>query len=318
MTDPGGNNDLTAAPDIFQPLGFGNILERVFKICWQNARSFLIVVGLLVVPPNVLFVLAFLQLPPELLQQTQSDPFASTTPEFGFNPAELVVPGALILVSIVLAIIGWAAAAGAGCFIAESAHAGAPTDWRASLKVGGRRLLSVMWITILTGLLLLVVFGVIFAPGLVAVIAVQDVSSILLVILMFILGLGSMLSLYVFIAPAPAVAVTEGIGGSKALRRSYRLVKGNFFWIAAVLFVMLAAGWFIGSIFTGPASVMSFTGAGNPTMNLSVSMVANVLSMFVTLPLQVTVLALLYVDARVRKENLTPQLLRDELQNSLR
>ena len=319
MTEPGESNEISAPTDIFQPLGFGNMLERVFKICWQNARSFLIVVGLLVVPPNILFAVAFSQLPPELFElQTETGPFAQSTPGYIPDPSELVVPGVIGLVALVLAMIGWAAATGAGYFIAESAHAGAPVEWRVGLKVGLRRLLSILWLAILTGFLMLLVFGVIFAPGLVAVIAVQDVSSILVVILMFLLALGSILCLWVFWAPAPAALITERIRGSKALRRSYRLVKDNFWWTAAVLFVMFAAAWFIGSIITGPTSILSLTGAGNPSLILSLSMAANIISMFVTLPLQVTVTALVYIDARVRKENLTPQLLREELQNSLR
>jgi hypothetical protein len=319
MTGAEGHTVPTPTPDSFRSLGFGDVLERVFKICWQNAKSFSIVIALLVVPPNILFILAIAQLPTELFEPAQSGPFAQTPPGYSFDPGDLLVPGIVALVGFVLAVIGWACATAACYFIVESAYAGISTEWKRCLRAGAKRILSILWLAILTGLLLFLVFAVIFAPGLVAVIIARDFSSILLLILMFLLGLGALLALWVYWAPAPAVVITERIGGSKALRRSFQLVRGNFWWIAGVLFVMLVTGWVLGSLFSVPASLMSFAaGAVNPVLDLAVQLGAGTLSVFITLPLQVAVTALLYIDARVRKEAYTPVLLRSELQNSLR
>jgi hypothetical protein len=115
------------------------------------------------------------------------------------------------------------------------------------------------------------------------------------------------------------VVITEDVRGTKALRRSYELVKGKFWWIGAVLLIAMIAGSIAGSIFTVPVAVASFAAfRDNIFLDVVVRTLANILALLVTFPLQIATIGLLYVDARVRKEGLTREQLTTEIQSSIR
>jgi hypothetical protein len=118
---------------------------------------------------------------------------------------------------------------------------------------------------------------------------------------------------------APVVVMSEPARGTKALRRSFRLVKGKVLWIGAVVFVAFMAQWTIGSVFTIPGALLPVDPFTPAFRNLLlVQMILGILPAFVYVPIQATVNALLYVDARVRKEGLTREAFVEEIQSSLR
>lgn len=318
MTEPGV--DVTPAPEdtSFKPLGFGDILERAFKICWQNKKAFATVIGVFVIPPNILFVIALALLPPELFP-AMNNPLLRDPPALDIDPEALVGPALMGFAALVLAMIGWAAANGAGYFVAAGAHAGEHLGPKVVLKAGLRKLHSVLWILILSGLLPFLTFALVFAPGLVAVIIVQDLSSFLLLFVMTVLAVGASVALWILFSLSVPTVIAEKIKGTTALRRSSRLVKRNFWWTAGVVLASSVAGWIIGSLITAPVAIGSMSAFSDmPALDLSVRTTVNMLSIFITLPFQVTVIALLYIDARFKDEVLTPEQLRTELHNSLR
>lgn len=317
MTEPGVDVSQTPPNTYFKPLGFGDVLDRAFRICWQNAKTFAIVVAVFVIPPNLLFVAALAMLPPEMFASMDGPrPFQDPLP---FDIDELVAPVILGVAAVMLAMIGWAAANGAGYFIAAGAYAEERPAAKVVLKAGLRKLHSVLWVLILSGLLPLIAFALVFAPGLVAVLIVQDFSSFLLLFIMTLLAIASAVALWILLTLSVPTVIAETARGTSALRRSYRLVKSNPWWIAAVILTTMVAGWIIGSLISAPAAIGSMAAFGNNVpLDLTVRTGVNLLSIFVTLPLQVTVFALVYIDARVKDEGLTPELLRTELHNSLR
>jgi hypothetical protein len=317
MTEPGVDIAQTRTEDFFKPLGFGDLLERAFRICWQNAKSFVVVVAALVVPPNILFVVALALLPPEIFVQDPNNPIL--VDPTSIETERFLLPLILAAVALVTAMIGWAAANAAAFYIAAGAHVGQPVPLKRALKAGLRRLHSVLWVLILSGLLPFLAFALVFAPGLVSVLIVQDVSSFIVFFVMILLAVASAVTLWVLLALSIPTLVAEGTRGTTALRRSYRLVKSNFWWTAGVILVTAVAGWLVGSILSVPAGLGSMAFLGdNPALDLSVRTAANLLSIFVTIPLQITVTALVYIDARAREEGLTPEGVREELHNSLR
>ncbi|MFI8516312.1 oxidoreductase [Streptomyces sp. NPDC085481] len=129
--------------------------------------------------------------------------------------------------------------------------------------------------------------------------------------------------LWVKFSLAPSVAVIEGLGATASMRRSSHLVRGSWWRIFGC---MLAAGvivavvsWAIQQVFSVlamfPMSAVDTdagTSAGEIIGTLSGTMavlfVGTIASQAVLAPLQPLVSALLYVDQRIRKENLAPVL----------
>ena len=127
-------------------------------------------------------------------------------------------------------------------------------------------------------------------------------GTYLLMVLIIIVGMvllvvpGVAASIYLMFSLT--VVVLERIGGVKALKRSYHLVKDRFWRNLGVIFVM---GLLIGLSHALIVLVLVFVGAeeGNAAvMALLIFIVSNVLG-----PLALIAVVLLYYDCRVRKEH---------------
>ena len=317
MTAIGGETPAPTAAEEFRPLGFGEILERLFKICWGQAKTFLTIVGILLVPANLIFVAAFLVLPPELLDAL--DPLSKSEPDLEPYVGRLIVAGVVALLGMLLLTLGTAAATGAAYAAAESALAGTTITWSRAIRIGLRRMLSILWVYFITGLGLFLSFAVVLGPGIAAIAISQDILAILFIILMSLLALTVSGWFWLCWILGPAVVMAEDHRGTKALRRSYELVKGRFWWVGGIVLMAFVIASFLGSIFTLPVAFASFTVLGdNFLLDLAVRTIANVLGLFFSFPIQIVALALLYTDSRVVKEGLTRTQLQTELQSSIR
>ncbi|MEV7276349.1 oxidoreductase [Streptomyces sp. NPDC093111] len=129
--------------------------------------------------------------------------------------------------------------------------------------------------------------------------------------------------LWVKFSLAPAAAVIEGTGGLTALRRSADLVRGSWWRVfgctIATAAIVAAVSGAIQQVFSLiawiPMSTLDFDADTAPTevlgsmsVVMGVVLIGSVASQALLAPLQPLVSALLYVDQRMRKENLGPVL----------
>lgn len=315
-------------PPELEPLGFGNLLDRVFKICWRHFKTFAAIVGILVVPAALLFYSSFLAFPWDVIPAAPEggDIFAQG-PGSDVPVAHFVTFGVLFVIGLLISMVGTMAATGASIITAQRAHAELPVDARSAIRLGLRRAHSLLWVMVAAGILATLAFVFVLAPGVVPLVDAGfstgppdvDVTSVLLFVVMLVIAITVAGWLWLMWILAPVVVMSEPERGTKALRRSFRLVRGKVFWIGAVVFVAFIAQWTIGSIFTIPAAFLPLDpfATGFRGMLLA-QMVLGILPAFIYVPLQASVNAVLYVDARVRKENLTRAALVEELQSSLR
>ncbi|MEW6059282.1 MAG: hypothetical protein AB1551_03930 [Actinomycetota bacterium] len=176
----------------------------------------------------------------------------------------------LSLLIVVTALVVEPLAAGAMVKAVAGAYMGE------RLTVGGayRYALGAMWslllvtllesLVVITGLVLLIVPGVIFA---------------------------------VRLAFATNALILEGVRGPAALRRSWELSRGSFWWIVGVLLVTGVLAGIAAGVFWLPSYVAGSTIAG-PILSEILSSIGQLL----TTPFTTAVLVLLYFDMRVRKE----------------
>ena len=186
--------------------------------------------------------------------------------------------GVAILVALVGAVIGVIINAVLQAAIMRGAALGSigdPVDIDASYKWGFARFGSVLLISILVGLAVVGGFILLIIPG--------------------------VIFLVMFSVSIPALVV-ENLRGTDAMSRSWNLVKG-FFWHALGVIVVAAiitavVGGIIGAI------------GGD---NWFVSWIFQAIAQIITAPFAAIVSVLLYLDLRARRESLTADGLRSEL-----
>jgi hypothetical protein len=258
------------APQL-RPLSVGEQLDASFKVVRQSFKTLALCVLVVALPLNIINTL--------ILASTRDNPF-----DLNDNTADVssgtAVAGQLLtgLLSIVLTTI-----AAAACFRAVSGvYLGERPTVEGSLRFAASRVLSVIWLSILYTLGLIIPFLALVIPGVWLAVA-WSVSY-------------------------PAL-LAEGLRGSKALGRSFQLVRGRwwptFGCIVVMYLIVLVISGILGLVF-GATLIASLD---NEPVAAVLTTIVNTLSSLVTLPLFAAVLTIIYYDLRVRKEGFDLHLL---------
>jgi hypothetical protein len=253
-----------------QPLGVGAILDAAFRLYAGQAVNLWKIVALIVIPVQVIDRLVFATSLPSGVFAHDGTLYTSS--------AQTSTGGAPVIVTIVLGVVSAALAIGALSRLLLGAYTDRPTDWRTSLKFATDRLGPLLWLSLLTGALVIVGFILIIIPG---------------------------IYLLVSLSVAVPVLMFEGIGGPGAVSRSRRLVSGRwwatfgalFVGVVLIVVVELAIGALVGAI----ASGVHVDSVG---LTEVLGGVGAALATILTYPLFAAIAAVIYIDLRVRKESL--------------
>jgi hypothetical protein len=158
---------------------------------------------------------------------------------------------------------------------AAQATIGDAVDVEASYRYGLKRLWSVILVSILVGLVVAVGFILLVIPGIIFL---------------------------VFLSVSIPVLIVEGRRGTEAMGRSWNLVKGNFWHAFGVIVV---AALIVGII----SGIIGAIGGDN----WFVGWIFQAIAQIITAPFSAIVSVLLYLDLRARREALTAEGLRAEL-----
>ena len=299
------------------PLGITEILDVAVKIYWRNAPTLFRLVFLVVAPVQALSVLIFASALPEaamlgggpgLLQQ---QPLQPTPQQPLFEPDELWAFGAGILVLVTLTIIAGAVST-AACFKAiTDAYLEAAPEWKSSLRFAASRLLGVVWVTFLTGLVLVVPFvpvGLLIA--LLVAGGVDGGALVAGIVLMLLAAFAGAVWLYVSVQVSVPALLTEDLRGTKAVRRSGGLVRGRWW----QTFLIIVLGSLLASIVSGAISglltAVTFTDLGDSVLpSLILNAIGTTIATVLTTPFTAAFITVLYFDLRVRKEGFDLELL---------
>jgi hypothetical protein len=271
----GGGAGVPSPARELRPLGVGDVLDAAVKLYTRNAVSMWKIVACVVVPVsliNQIIVGASLPSGAYVYHGTLYTP-----------TGQLSTPAAGVIAGIVLSIVAVLIANGALSLSLVDAYIGQPLDWVASLRAAGSRLGSLLWLAILWTVLVIVGFIAIILPG----IWLLVVWSVGIPALMF-----------------------EHLGGFKALGRSFDLVRGRW-WatfaellvaIIMLVLVSLVLGLILGAIEKG----LKVDSIG---LWLAFNWLIALFSDLVSYPFIAAVIAVIYIDLRVRKEALDLELL---------
>jgi hypothetical protein len=266
-----------------RPLRVGEILDVSINIFTKNFLTFLKIVLVLVVPVQIVSVI--------VLVSTVSDPdllpkFGSTsTRAISHDDAAAYFGGQAVVVVLSAILYGMAIAA---CFKAVGdAYLGSRPDWRTSLRFAVRRFHSVLWVTFLVYLVSTLGLILVIVPG---------------------------IWLWFSYSVAVPAMLFEGQKGTKALGRSFQLVRKRWWATAGVIISAYMIAIIIGGILQSLVSALALTGVGDSVLGVAlVNAVANGVGQLFTTPLPAAVTAVVYYDLRVRKEGFDLQLMAERL-----
>lgn len=268
-----------------RPLRVGEILDVAIKLYRNNFATLTRIVLFVTVPAQILVA---------LLQASTRSNF-DTSGSFGGLPSststnvdstidgKALVAGliGLGLVIIVTTLMGEIASAASFRAIG-GAYLGEEQTWQGSLRYAWKRLRSIVWLSILKGLLLIVGFVLCVIPG------------------VYLYG--------AFAVTTPALML-EGTRGRKALRRSRELVKGRWWPVSGVLLIGSLLTSIVGGAISALAAGVFFT---NNEIAVDVARaVGGTIGATLTTPVIAAIITVLYIDLRVRKEGFDLELLAD-------
>ena len=277
-----------------RPLGIGEMLSLAFQLYRRHWRTLLAIAAVVVVP------LTLLQHLLGDLERTQRETttyvgVVTVTPTWLGAIAGLLAALAGILMSLVLT--------GAITRAVAAEVAGEDPSVEQSYRFGFHRLGSVLLVSVLVGLAIIGGLILLAIPVLAA--RTADVPEALLVpplVLAVVLGIYIGVRLCVSIE----ALVVEGRRGTEAMGRSWGLVGGHWWHAFATLLVAFLLTGIVNAVITAPFGATGWF----------VQAVAAAVATVVTLPYGVLVGVLLYLDLRARKERLTLDALRADLQAS--
>jgi hypothetical protein len=274
-------------PAAMRPLGVGEILDVAINICLRHAGTLLRLTLGIIIPVQVLSTLISLSVSADDEDDAGLPGSGTLDPSSGDGTIdndvwiELAGFGLIGLLALFAGVFATAA-----CFRAISeAYLGRSPDWRESYRFAVPRILSLLWVIILTALGVALGFVLLIVPGLL---------------------------LYVWWSVAAPVLLAEGVRGRRALGRSRQLVRGRWWPVFGVIVVGVILA---GVITAGLAAVSNLlvSGESDSAGRIVADGVAGLVSSAITTPLTAAFTVVLYFDLRVRKEGFDLELLADHL-----
>lgn len=304
-----------------RPLGFGTLLWAPFQVLRRNPAptfgSGLVVqlasagVSLAIVLPFLFFFISRL----EGATEADADPILAGA-----------VGGFLLLLLVPLAVTLVAAAFLQGVMVVEVATGtlGEKLRFGQLWRRAARRIWPLIgWTAMVAGLVVVVaavffvaiVLGITFTATLLGPAGVIGVVLVAILIGLGIAAVGVWIGVKVSLVPS--AIVLEGLGVGRAISRSWRLTNGYFWRTFGVEALVQAILSFASQVVTQPISfiggmligLIDPTGSGEGTAGLMVaivvvSTVVSVLVGAITAVVQAALVAVIYIDLRMRKEGL--------------
>jgi hypothetical protein len=255
-----------------RPLRIGEVLDAAIKLYRRKATDLWKIVALIIIPVRIIDQLVLYASFPSDVYAHDGSYYSSTGGTGSALPFIVLFALGLIAASLTVGALS-------KCLI--DAYLGRPSDWRRSLAFARERLASLLWLSIIAGVLLFVAYLLLIIPGIWLTVA----WSVAVPVLMF-----------------------EGKGGFGALTRSMELVRGRWWatfgaYVVAIILI-IAVGVVVGIVFAAIESGLHVNSVG---LTLVLDGLGNIIGDIIAYPFLAAVAAVIYMDLRVRKEGIDPE-----------
>ncbi|MFN8034635.1 MAG: hypothetical protein U0V73_01690 [Acidimicrobiia bacterium] len=292
-------------PYQLRPLRLGELLDAAIKIYRQKFSTMLRAVAITLIPVGVLNLLVRLSLTPQTSTRTVSFGSGGTgTVTSTSGPSGAAVGGAVLLVVISMVASTLAEAACLKAVI--DTYLGANSDWRSTLRFGFSKLGSLVWLLVLPGLLLGLAGTAMIVPAFLLAVAAGPAAAVIIVPLAIAVVVALVWLYNSWVVRVPALLV-EDARGSRALRRSFELVRGRWWPVAGTMFVVQLMVGAATAVFS--ALLLAVAVTQSHTTYAVTAAATNTIAAVLTTPFSAAIVAVIYFDLRVRKEGFDLQLL---------
>ncbi len=268
-----------------RPLSIGEVLDVAFKLYFRNWWRLSAAVALVILPVEVVNV---------LIRSSTIDSVSGGTIYFrdrtAYHNGEIAI--AILTLAVSLIIVGFVFRA------ASEAYMGRRPEMRASMRFALRRIHLLVWTDLVELVPLaaaLILLYVAIGPAAVAILIVPVIW------------------LLISWAVAVPALIVEGRVGTRALRRSFELVKGRWWSTFAIVLVGIGLVELVSGFLITLVAGLILSGASSLGVFLVVTFFIGMVVAALILPITVCVTTTLYYDLRVRKEGLDLSLTLDSL-----
>ena len=254
------------------PRGIGEILSAAFDVYKRNWQTLVSIVAIVAIPVSIAqfyVIRELIETVTSTARVTEGGQIEVHVTSGAFRALWASAAGNLFVFVMTYVLTAAITKAAADDIVGRTPTLGE------SYAFGFRRFFSVLWISILVGLIVVGGLILLIIPGI--IFAVKLTTAI------------------------PALVV-EGKRGSEAIGRSWNLTKGAFWHVLGAVVVAGLLTGVISSIISGPFNQWFMAGLFSG------------IAMAITMPFSTLVIVLLYTDLRVKKENLDVATLRSDLE----
>ena len=295
-----------------KPLGFGDFFDGGFRAIRHNPRAMIGLSALVLAVTNILVALPLVGV---FSTSAFTDPTAELTDDqalaVGGSLLALVPTGFLQSIAIIVLT---------GILILSVTQS--VVDRRLTVGQLWRRARGRVWPLIGWSLLQSVggslLIATALAPGIVLLVLEEFVGGAVALVVLGVAGVVLAIWLYIVLTFVPVLIVVERLGIVASVKRSYGLVKGAFWRTLLVLFLTAIVTSVVSQLLATPFAIAGSAGLvlleSNPV--LAGAIYAGAVSLGTTvglvlaIPFLAAVIALLYVDRRIRLEGLDVALAR--------
>ncbi len=295
-----------------QPLGVGERIDAAFKAYFANFSSNVRAVLVVALPFGLLEAIIATSSAP-------SGPLVSTTTNvFGQQQVHVhdlwTYLAGILAVTVISAVVSlWVSAT--STLIVGSRYVGEPISWRDALRHAFGRLGSMLWIFLLLFLAYVVPFVVV---GGVAVVLFAVHATVVGIVVAVVGGLGY-LAFVVWFYTAQSLAVPtlmlENIRGVQAIRRSIQLSRTTWLSMFGTLFLAALIVGFATAVLSALIAAVTAFAHNDTTLSLVLQTIERAVVLVLLTPFTATVLVVLAIDMRVRKEGYDLELLANQLRS---
>jgi hypothetical protein len=292
-----------------RPLGVGEILDGSISAIRRDPKVMLGVSALVVIVSTLLqSSITWLLLRDSGAVLTQ--PTGTVTDDQVFD----LLGGSIVTfaISITITVLAQVILTGILTFSVSKAVLGERPRAAEAWQATRRRLPALLGLTLLVLVIVVAVVALPVLPGIVALLLGADLAGVLLLVVGVPLAAVLALATAVLTWFAAPVVMLERQPVVRALRRSARLVRANFWRVLGLWLLLQLLVAVLGGILGGPLVLVASGVFENPFgwQSLALQAVGTILANTVTLPFAAAVAVLVYVDQRMRREALDLELAR--------
>jgi len=308
---PSSSSQFGAAATGLRPLDVGERLDATFKAYRANFTSVAMAILIIAIPFAVVDAFVSYTTKPTSSIFVNSQ-FPGSSPVIHWDELWTEAGGLFVILVLSSLLTMWASAVVVQ--IVGRNLLGEEIKWSAALSGSGRRLGSLLWITLLVSIGWIVPMSVVGGVGVALIAAnLRTLGGIILVV-GFLAFMPYALWFYVGQSLSVPVLMLEDIRGVAAIRRSFRLIRQSWWSVFGTIFLAGLITGFASFAISAVFLALNFVANSNSALTILFSAVERVISLVLVTPFSATILVILAIDMRVRKEGFDLEILARDME----